>query len=161
MAVKMSPKQNPHILYMDELDAIEDDEVFANFGQESILHPEPKPRTSGFSSKEEFKHWIAFHRMYGQKIKEPQCYLPWACVVTPMFGIVGFASLVCLLSSLPPDVSSVSVTFFLSLVGFLMAVAFAAITFYRKFGLCCFNDEIKVSRVYNAHHPDEYIDIDY
>lgn len=155
MAVKI---QNTHILYMDELDAIEDDEVFANFGQESILHPEPKPRTTGFKTKEEFKEWLGFHLVHGKKIKKPRW--SWGCLATPILGVVGVALLIVLVCNVPKDLDSFGANFFLALVGFLMVMAFVVALLARKFGLCCKSDEIKVSRVYN-HNPDEYIDIDY
>ena len=158
-------KRNPHLIHLDSEDDEDlDDEVFIQTTTSPIQHPSPKPRkissTTAAASKiqqVEFRNWLGI----GPARKPPKKFTKLSqrqlCLALFMILILDCLTVFGLVNGKYPWIFITSMTVFTLMAAI---ISLDLLRDHLKKNGCCSN-EIKVSRVFNAHNNDEYIDIDY
>ena len=165
MMPSVNLKRNPHLIHLDSEDDDDlDDEVFIQTTTSPIQHPSPKPRkTTSTTSKiqqVEFRNWRLGIGPSARKTspkKFNKLSQRQLCLALFMILILDCLTIFGLVNGKYPWIFITSMTVFTLMALF---ISLDLIRDHLKKNGCCSN-EIKVSRVFNAHNNDEYIDIDY
>ena len=166
MAPTVNLKRNPHLIDLIEGDDEDlDDEVFIQ-KTSPIRHPSPKPRKTSYTTaaaykiqQVEFRNWLGIGgasagkppKKFTKLSQRQLCLALFMILILDCLTVFGFVN------------GKYPWIFIPSMIVFTLMAAIISLDLVRdhfKKNGCCSN-EIKVSRVFNAHNNDEYIDIDY